>query len=103
MEAAKRYALDIADGRRPRLFSLTRSDKLESYAEAVAILEFARAQVGSHSQFLCVASTQTSSRLCRATRMGFMLHLPSSAAPDFVQFMRARRVHLRAQSSAGQP
>ena len=45
MEAAKRYALDIADGKRPRLFSLTRSDRLESYAEAAAMLEFARAQV----------------------------------------------------------
>ena len=44
LEAAKRYALEIADGKRPRLVSLTRSDKLESYGEAVALLGFARAQ-----------------------------------------------------------
>ena len=44
LEAAKRYALDIADGKRPRQFSLTRSDRLETYGEAVAILGFARAQ-----------------------------------------------------------
>ncbi len=48
LEAAKRYALDIADGKRPRLFSLTRSDKLESYGEAVAIIGFVRAQA-SHT------------------------------------------------------
>lgn len=38
-------ALDIAAGTRPRMFSLTRSDKIEPLGEALAIIDFARAQV----------------------------------------------------------
>ena len=58
LEAAKRYALDIADGKRPRLFSLTRSDKLESYGEAVAILGFARAQASPPTSQLPVVEVE---------------------------------------------
>lgn len=39
-------ALDIAAGRRPRMASLTRSDKIEPLGEGLAVIDFARAQVG---------------------------------------------------------
>jgi len=44
LEAAKKWALDIAAGRRPWLQSLQRTDKLDSLSEARAILKFARVQ-----------------------------------------------------------
>jgi enoyl-CoA hydratase/3-hydroxyacyl-CoA dehydrogenase len=46
LAAAKAWALDIAAGRKPRLLSLTRSDRIEPLGEALPILEFARQQVG---------------------------------------------------------
>ena len=52
LEAARQWALDIADGRRPRLISLTRSDRLESLGEAQAILGFARAQAARQARNL---------------------------------------------------
>lgn len=52
LEAARKYALDLADGRRPRLISLTRTDRLESLGEALAILGFARAQVAQQARNL---------------------------------------------------
>lgn len=45
-QAAKQLALDIASGARPRMNSLTRTDKLEPFGEAAAIIDFARAEVG---------------------------------------------------------
>lgn len=42
---ARRWALDIALGKRPRLSSLQRTDKLESLGDAREIIKFARAQV----------------------------------------------------------
>lgn len=47
LAAAKARALDIAEGRKPRLMSLTRTDRIEALGEALPILEFARAQVGA--------------------------------------------------------
>lgn len=52
LEAARKYALELADGRRPRLLSLQRTDRLESLAEATAILAFARAQVARQARNL---------------------------------------------------
>lgn len=45
-QAARQTALDIAAGRRPRLASLTRADRLEPLGEALAVIDFARAEVG---------------------------------------------------------
>lgn len=45
-------ALDIAAGRRPRLSSLHRSDKLEDFGSAVQVVQFARAQAAKQ---VCVA------------------------------------------------
>lgn len=45
LAVAKAWALDILEGRRPWLHSLTRSDKLEGLGEAREILKFAREQV----------------------------------------------------------
>ncbi|XP_024381161.1 glyoxysomal fatty acid beta-oxidation multifunctional protein MFP-a [Physcomitrium patens] len=42
---ARQWALDIASGKKPRLSSLHRTDKLESLGEAREIIKFARAQV----------------------------------------------------------
>ena len=39
---AKVYALDMACGRRPRMLSLLRTDKLEPLGEALNMIEFAR-------------------------------------------------------------
>lgn len=44
LETTKKWALDIAAGRRPWLQSLQRTDRLDSLAEARAILKFARVQ-----------------------------------------------------------
>ncbi len=44
LASACTLALDIALGRRPRLQTLYRTDKLEPYAEATAIMDMARAQ-----------------------------------------------------------
>eukprot|EP00195_Chlamydomonas_chlamydogama_P011374 CAMPEP_0202900968 /NCGR_PEP_ID=MMETSP1392-20130828/12462_1 /ASSEMBLY_ACC=CAM_ASM_000868 /TAXON_ID=225041 /ORGANISM="Chlamydomonas chlamydogama, Strain SAG 11-48b" /LENGTH=718 /DNA_ID=CAMNT_0049587441 /DNA_START=176 /DNA_END=2332 /DNA_ORIENTATION=+ len=52
LQAAKRRALDIATGRQPRLYSLTRTDKLEGLAEAQAVLDFARAEAGKRARGL---------------------------------------------------
>eukprot|EP00775_Hariotina_reticulata_P003942 gene3942-4196_t len=52
LAAAKQRALDIAEGRLPRMYSLYRTDKLEPYGEAVAILEFARAEAGKRARHL---------------------------------------------------
>lgn len=49
LAAAKKLALDIAAGRAPRLRTLQRGDKLEPYGEAVAMLEFARAQASKRA------------------------------------------------------
>lgn len=50
--AARRVAVEIATGQKPRNFSLYRTDKLESYGEALAILEFARAEAGKRAGHL---------------------------------------------------
>jgi len=44
LSVAKALALDIADGLKPRLFSLERTDRLEPYSEALQIFDFAHAQ-----------------------------------------------------------
>ncbi|KAL2653055.1 hypothetical protein R1flu_021183 [Riccia fluitans] len=44
LAAARKMALDIAEYRRPWMFSLRRTDKIEGLAEAREILKFARAQ-----------------------------------------------------------
>ncbi len=53
LAAAKARALDIAEGRKPRLMSLTRTDRIEALSEALPILEFARAQVGERPWDAC--------------------------------------------------
>lgn len=45
LTAARQWALDIVSGKKPRLSSLQRTDKLESLGEAREIIKFARAQV----------------------------------------------------------
>ena len=45
LTTARQWALDIACGKKPRLSSLQRTDKLESLGEAREIIKFARAQV----------------------------------------------------------
>ncbi|GBF93062.1 hypothetical protein Rsub_05673 [Raphidocelis subcapitata] len=50
--AAKQHALDIAAGKAPRNFSLTRGDKLEPLGEALAVVEFARAQAAKRARHL---------------------------------------------------
>ena len=52
LPAATQLALDIASGRRPRLRTLLRTDKLEPYGEALAVLEFARAQAAKRARHL---------------------------------------------------
>lgn len=52
LETARKYAVDIADGRRPRLISLHRTDHLEPLGEALAVLGFARAQVARQARNL---------------------------------------------------
>lgn len=46
-------ALDIAAGRAARNASLTRSDRIEPMGEALAVIEFARAQVGANCVCVC--------------------------------------------------
>ena len=63
MAAAKKLALEIAAGLAPRQRTLQRSDRLEPFAEAMATLEFARAQTArrapglQHPQ-LCLDAVQ---------------------------------------------
>lgn len=45
LPTARQWALDIASGKKPRLSSLQRTDKLESLGDAREIIKFARAQV----------------------------------------------------------
>uniref|UniRef100_A0A7R9VSF7 3-hydroxyacyl-CoA dehydrogenase n=1 Tax=Chlamydomonas euryale TaxID=1486919 RepID=A0A7R9VSF7_9CHLO len=52
LDAAKHHALDIAEGRRPRNLSLVRTDRLEPLAEAMAILDFSRAQASKRARNL---------------------------------------------------
>ncbi|KAI8468942.1 MAG: ClpP/crotonase-like domain-containing protein [Monoraphidium minutum] len=52
LPAAKALALDIAAGRRARMASLTRSDKIEPLAEGLAVIEFARAQAAKRARNL---------------------------------------------------
>ncbi|MEW5306749.1 MAG: hypothetical protein WDW36_009191 [Sanguina aurantia] len=49
LSAAKAYALDMAHGRKPRMYSLHRTDKLEPLGEALPVLEFARAQASKQA------------------------------------------------------
>lgn len=64
LAAAKQRALDIASGRLPRMYSLFRTDRLEPYGEAVAILQFARAEAAKRARHLqhpqlCLDAIQT--------------------------------------------
>eukprot|EP00879_Flechtneria_rotunda_P001199 GHRR01001346.1.p1 GENE.GHRR01001346.1~~GHRR01001346.1.p1 ORF type:complete len:489 (+),score=186.50 GHRR01001346.1:104-1570(+) len=52
MAAAKQRALDIASGKLPRQLTLLRTDKLEPFGEAIAIIEFARAQSAKRARHL---------------------------------------------------
>lgn len=61
MSKAKRMALDMASGVAPRNKSLFRTDRLDSYAESMAILDFARAKaakVGLQHPLLCLDAIQ---------------------------------------------
>ncbi|GAX81453.1 hypothetical protein CEUSTIGMA_g8882.t1 [Chlamydomonas eustigma] len=42
LPVARKYALDMAEGRKPRVLSLNRTDRLEPLSEALGIFEFAR-------------------------------------------------------------
>jgi len=44
LSAARSIAVEIADGLRPRLFTLERTDRLEPYSEALQVFDFAHAQ-----------------------------------------------------------
>ena len=52
MSAAQSLALQLADGRLPRLQTLLRTDRLESFGEAQQIIAFARAQAAKKSRGL---------------------------------------------------
>lgn len=52
LATAKRLALDIAAGVKPRLLSLFRTDKLEPLGEALAVLDFARAETAKRARHL---------------------------------------------------
>lgn len=52
LQAAKQLALDIAGGKKPRNFSLTRTDRLEPMGEALAMIEFARAEAAKRARHL---------------------------------------------------
>ncbi|KAF8056781.1 Glyoxysomal fatty acid beta-oxidation multifunctional protein MFP-a [Scenedesmus sp. PABB004] len=52
LAVARARALDIAAGRLPRLASLTRTDRLEPYGEAVAVIALARAQAARRTPHL---------------------------------------------------
>lgn len=61
MRCAKQLALDMAMGLAPRNRSLFRTDRLDSYAESMAILDFARekaAKVGLQHPLLCLDAIQ---------------------------------------------
>jgi enoyl-CoA hydratase/3-hydroxyacyl-CoA dehydrogenase len=61
LRAAKKMAMDMALGLVPRNKSLFRTDRLDSYAESMAILDFARekaAKVGLSHPLLCLDSIQ---------------------------------------------
>ena len=58
---ARRMAISIADGKAARNKSLFRTDRLEPYDQAVAVLDFARAQaskVGLQHPLLCLDAVQ---------------------------------------------
>ncbi|EFN52227.1 hypothetical protein CHLNCDRAFT_59763 [Chlorella variabilis] len=52
LEVAKRVAFDIAAGKRARVQTLYRTDKLEPLGEALAILQFARSQAAKRARHL---------------------------------------------------
>ncbi|KAG2441459.1 hypothetical protein HXX76_003081 [Chlamydomonas incerta] len=52
LPAARALALDIAAGRRPRMYSLTRTDKLPPLGEALALLDMARAEAARRARGL---------------------------------------------------
>ncbi|GLI69386.1 hypothetical protein VaNZ11_013987, partial [Volvox africanus] len=52
VSTAKALALDIADGKKPRMYSLTRTDKLPPLGEALAILDMARAEANKRARGL---------------------------------------------------
>lgn len=52
LQVAKQLALHIANGRKPRLQTLYRTDKLEPYAEALTIFEFAKAEAAKRARHL---------------------------------------------------
>eukprot|EP00889_Picochlorum_renovo_P007934 jgi/Picre1/34964/NNA_002430.t1 len=63
MRAAKQLALDIAEGRHARVMSLFRTDRVGTYEEAMAVLDFARAQSakkarGLQHPLLCIDAIQ---------------------------------------------
>jgi enoyl-CoA hydratase/3-hydroxyacyl-CoA dehydrogenase len=61
LPAAKKMALDIAEGRLPRNKTLFRTDKVEAFDQTVAILDFARqqaAKVGLQHPLLCLDAIQ---------------------------------------------
>lgn len=49
LSVAKKLALDIAAGRAPRLRTLQRTDRIESFGEAIATVEFAREQAAKRA------------------------------------------------------
>jgi enoyl-CoA hydratase/3-hydroxyacyl-CoA dehydrogenase len=64
LAAAKQHALDIAVGRKPLVLSLLRTDHLEPYGEALAVLDFARAESAKRARHLkhpqlCLDAIQT--------------------------------------------
>lgn len=64
MAAARRLALDIAEGRAPRLQTLYRSDRLEPLSAALAVISFARQQAAKQAPHLrhpqlCLDAVQT--------------------------------------------
>ncbi|GFR46239.1 hypothetical protein Agub_g7785 [Astrephomene gubernaculifera] len=52
LPAARALARDIAAGRKPRLYSLTRTDKLPALGEALATIEMARAEANRRARGL---------------------------------------------------
>lgn len=52
LETARQWALDVAEGRRARSFSLTRSDRLEPLGEALPMLQMARGMAAKQAAHL---------------------------------------------------
>jgi len=52
LEAARRMALDIAEGRKPRMLSLYRTDKLETFGEAATVFEMAKSETAKRARGL---------------------------------------------------